>query len=60
MTIKTPPDNILDTILKLLGKERKVIIPEGTAKAEEKMGPYVTTKAKKESFWKALFRSNNK
>ncbi|MCD4742894.1 MAG: hypothetical protein K8R67_10515 [Desulfobacteraceae bacterium] len=59
MTIKTPPDNILDKILKIIGKERRIIIPEDIGQIEEKFGPHVTTKVKKESFWKALFRDRN-
>lgn len=55
MTIKIPADNILDKILRLFGKKRKIIATKETAQAEKKYGPYSTTKAKKESFWKALF-----
>jgi hypothetical protein len=29
MTIRIPPKNILDKILKLLGKESAVVVPEG-------------------------------
>ena len=56
MTIKIPPENILDKILKLLGKERKVIVPEKADKIYQEKGPYVQIKARRESFWKALFR----
>ena len=59
MTIKTPPDNILDKILKIMGKERRIVMPEDIGQTEKKLGPYVTVKAKKESFWKALFRGGN-
>jgi hypothetical protein len=55
MTVKIPADNILDKILRLFGKKRKIIISKGTNQAEKKYGPYSTTIAKKESFWKALF-----
>jgi hypothetical protein len=30
MTLKIPPENILDKILKLFGNERRVIFPKGT------------------------------
>ena len=56
MTIRIPDDNMLDKILKLFGKEREVIIPEGAEKIYKEHGPYVQIKAKKENFFKALFR----
>ena len=56
MTIRTPPENILDKILKAFGKERKIIIPEGTDKITKEKGPYIQIKAKREGFFKALFR----
>ncbi len=59
MTIRIPPENVLDKFLKLLGKERSVIIPEGTDKIYQKKGPYVQIKGKKESFLKALFRKKD-
>ena len=60
MTIRLPPDNILDRILTLFGKERKIILPSTHAESSRNgANPYVTLKARKESFLKALFRSNN-
>lgn len=56
MTIKIPSENIFDKILKILGKERKVIIPEGTGEIYKEKGPYVQIKAKREGFLKTLFR----
>jgi len=32
VTIKIPPENLLDKILKLIEKERKVIVPEEAEK----------------------------
>jgi hypothetical protein len=55
MTIRIPDDNILDKILKLFGKEREIIVPEGAEKIYKELGPHVQIKAKKESFFKALF-----
>ena len=55
MTIKIPPENILDKILKLFGKERKVIIPEGADEVYKDKGPYVQIKAQREGFLKTLF-----
>lgn len=55
MTIRTQPENILDKILKIFGKERKVVIPEGTDAVYNKLGPYVQVKADREGFFKALF-----
>lgn len=56
MTIRIPPENILDKILNLLGKERKIIVPEGTDRVYADKGPYVQIQAKREGFFKALFR----
>jgi hypothetical protein len=60
MTIRIPGDNILDKILKLFGKERRVIIPAEADKIHRKYGPYVQIKAKKESFFKVLFGQTQK
>lgn len=53
MTIVMPEPNIVDKILKFIGKKRGVIFPD---KAIEKYGEHVYAKAYKESFWKALLR----
>ncbi len=60
MTIRTPDDNILDKILKLFGKERKIVVPEGAEKIYEEYGPHVQIKAKKENFFRALFGKTRK
>ena len=59
MTIRTPPENIFDKILKIFGKERRVVIPDGTDAVYKKLGPYVQVKAGREGFFKALFRKKN-
>lgn len=60
MTIRLPPDNILDRILTRFGKERKIILPSTHAESSRNgANPYVTLKAKNESFLKALFRSSS-
>jgi len=46
----------LDKILKLFGKERKIIIPSGAGKIYNELGPYVQIKAKRENFFSAFFR----
>ncbi len=56
MTVRIPPENILDKILKIFGKERKVIVPEGTDKVYAEKGPYAQVQAKREGFLKVLFR----
>ncbi len=56
MTIRVPPENLLDKVLKLLGKERRVIMLEEAGKIYEDKGPYVQIKGKREGFFKALFR----
>jgi hypothetical protein len=56
MTIRIPDPTIGDKILKLLGKKRGIILP---VEPYKKFGPYAYINAKKENFWKALFRSKN-
>jgi len=56
MTIKIPKETPLDRLLSSMGKKRAIRIP---VDLYEKYGPYVYAKAEKESFWRALFRSNN-
>jgi len=56
MTIKIPKYSLADSIIKLLGKKRGVILPLGEY---QKLGPYTYSVAKKESFLKALFRPVN-
>jgi len=56
MTIRIPPENILDKILKLFGKERNVNISDETNEIYEEKGPYVQIQGKREGFFKALFR----
>ena len=59
MTVRIPPENILDKILKLFGKEHEVIIPEEAGKIYEDIGPYVQIKGNRESFFKALMRKTH-
>ena len=56
MTVRIPPENLLDKILNILGKERKVIIPKEVGKIYKEKGPYVQIKGKRESFFRALLR----
>jgi hypothetical protein len=58
MTIRISPENFLDKVLKLFGKERQVIMPAEAGKLYEEKGPYVQIKAKREGFFKALFRKD--
>ena len=60
MTVRIPPENILDKILKLFGKERKVIIPEQAGQVYRNTGPYVQIRGKREGFFKALFQKADK
>ncbi len=60
MTIRIPPENILDKILKLIRKKREVIIPEEAGQVYRDIGPYVQIKGKRENFFKALFRKTEK
>jgi len=56
MTIRLPPDNFLDSILAIFGKKREIIMPDNINQIEKQLGPYVTIQARKEGFFKALFR----
>ena len=56
MTIRMPRTSFGDRVLKALGKKRGLRLP---TEAYEKLGPYVSAVAQKESFWRALFRSKN-
>jgi len=56
MTIRIPPENILDKVLRLFGRERKITIPEGIDAIYKNKGPYVQIKAKREGFFKVIFR----
>lgn len=53
MIIKRPTPDILDRLLHVLGKKHGLIIPD---KAHEQYGPHAYVVARKESFWRALFR----
>lgn len=59
MTIRVLPENILDKILKLFGKERKVVVPEGADEVYKDKGPYVQIKVEREGFLKVLFRKED-
>ena len=55
MTIRLPSDNIFDRILTIFGKKRGIILPSTQAESfRNGTSPYVTLKAKKESFLKAF------
>ena len=56
MTIQLPPDNLLDRILKVLGKRREIIIPRQLDKTTKQFGHHAIIRAKKESFLTALFK----
>ena len=60
MTVRIPPENFLDKILKLFGKERQVIIPEEAGNIYRDIGPYVQIRGKRETFFKALFRKTER
>jgi hypothetical protein len=56
MTIRFLEFTVGDKFLTLVGKKRAVWIP---ADVYKKFGPYVIVMAKKESFWRTLFRPKN-
>lgn len=53
MTIKIPSPTLGDRILSVFGKKRGFIVPRDSY---DKFGPYAYVEAKRESFWKVLFR----
>jgi hypothetical protein len=59
MTIRIPKESLPDKILKALGKKRGVKIPAGVFKKFDPQKVDVYVIAQKESFWKALLRSND-
>jgi hypothetical protein len=56
MTIRIPPENTLDKILRLLGRERRILIPTAAVRMYNELGPYVQILGRRESFFSALFR----
>ena len=56
MTIRIPPETVLDRILRLIGKERLVVIPEAAVRLCNELGPHVQVTAGREGFFSALFR----
>jgi hypothetical protein len=56
MTIRIPPETVLDTILRYIGKERQVVIPQAAVRLCNELGPHVQVMARRESFFTALFR----
>ncbi len=52
MTIKIEKPGLAERILKLFGKTRQVVVPDDAYKHD----PHTYIHAKRESFWKALFR----
>jgi len=54
MTVKVPPPNFLDKILNFVGKKRYYRIPD----LPNDPGMDCYTVARRESFWRALFRSH--
>lgn len=57
MTIRIPPATVVDKILRLLGKERQVVIPQSAVRLCNELGPYVQVTARRESFITALLRT---
>ncbi len=56
MTIRFSEPTVGDKFLALIGRKRAVYIPTNIYKT---FGPYVIVQAKKESFWRALFRAKD-
>ena len=62
MTIRLPPENLLDHFLSKFGIERKIIIPDHdhADPMTQKQNPYVTKKAKRESLFRAILNKITK
>lgn len=56
MTIRWPEKTFLDRILKLLGKERRIVLPPELQDLE----PQASIQARYESFWRCLCRRQTK
>jgi hypothetical protein len=56
MTIRIPPETVLDAILRCIGKERQVVIPQAAVRLCNELGPHIQVMARRESFFTALFR----
>jgi hypothetical protein len=56
MTIRIPPENFFDRILKRLGKERQILIPQEAVRICNEVGSYVQIRGKRENFFSALLR----
>jgi len=59
MTIRLPPDNLIDRILSTFNIHRRIILPKDNSNLTNK-NPYVTTSARKESLIKSLLRTFRK
>ena len=55
MTIRLPPDNIIDKILKIFGIQRQIILPKDN-QDQIRNNPYVTITAHKENLMQTLLR----
>ena len=56
MTIRIPPENGFDRVLRYLGKERQIVLSKDAIRMCNELGPYVQINAKREGFISALFR----
>ena len=55
MTIRLPPDNIIDKILKIFNIQRKIILPKDSQDQSDR-NPYATIAAHKENLIQTLLR----
>jgi hypothetical protein len=55
MTIRLPPDNLIDRILAIFNIHRRIILPKDDPHLSTKT-PYITITAKKESLSHCLLR----
>ena len=57
MTVRLPQKTWIDKLLKLFGKERRVLVDDDVY---QEYGPYVLVQGRFESWWKCLFRRSSK
>ena len=60
MTIRIPPDNLIDKILKQFGVKRVLVLPENIDSQKNKYGHHIQIKAKHESLLKTILRQFKK
>lgn len=56
MTIRIPPDNLIDNVLKQFGIKRVIVLPKNIDSLRNQFGHHIQIKAKHESLLKTILR----